>query len=62
MDANLRAYLDAHKVENAARNAAAFRRIAAHLDAGHRDPSGNSSATFRKCAERLERIANGRTS
>ena len=57
MTDTLRAYLEAHRQEDAARNAAAFRRIAAHLEAGRRDPSGNSAATFRKAAERCDRIA-----
>lgn len=53
----LRAYLEAHRTEDATRNAATLRRIAAHLDAGHADPSGNTAATFRRCADRCDRIA-----
>lgn len=55
MDATLRAYLDAHKAEDNARNAATMRRIAAHLEeSGRVDPSGNTAATFRKAADRLD--------
>ena len=57
MTNTLRAYLAAHRQGDAVRNAATFRRIAAHLEAGRRDPSGNTAATFLKCAERCDRIA-----
>lgn len=43
---------------NATRNAAAFRRIAAHLNAtGRQDASGNTARTFEACAKRCDRIA-----
>ena len=54
----LRQSLADHQNENATRNAAAFRRIAAHLKAtGREDASGNTARTFEACAERSERIA-----
>ena len=58
MTDTLRAYLEAHRQGDAVRNAAAFRRIAAHLSkSGRADPSGNTAVTFLKCAERCDRIA-----